>query len=106
MSDWEFVATPEDLPPGSWMVVDIDDVQIAVFNVAGEFYAVEDECTHDHACLTGLPLEGHEVVCPRHGARFDLRTGEALSAPAYEPLTTFPTRVDDGRIEVRDDRWD
>jgi 3-phenylpropionate/trans-cinnamate dioxygenase ferredoxin subunit len=56
--------------------------------------------------LTGGSVEGDEIVCPRHGARFSIRTGEALSAPAYEPTETFPVRIDDGEVQVRDDRWD
>jgi 3-phenylpropionate/trans-cinnamate dioxygenase ferredoxin subunit len=56
--------------------------------------------------LTGGFVEGDVIVCPRHGARFSIRTGEALSAPAYEPTDIFPVRVHDGNVQVRDDRWD
>ena len=106
MSEWVDVAPAADLGPGSWRVVDVDDVQIAVFNVGGEFFAIEDVCTHDGGCLTGGEVEGGEIVCPRHGARFSIRTGEALSAPAYEPVSTFPIRIEAGMVQVRDDRWD
>ena len=57
MPDWEFVAMADELPPGSWKVVDVDDVLIAVFNIEGEFYAIEDQCSHEHVCLTGLPID-------------------------------------------------
>jgi 3-phenylpropionate/trans-cinnamate dioxygenase ferredoxin component len=106
MSDWAVVARADELQPGSWRVVDVDGTQIVVFNLGGRYYALEDVCTHDGGQLTGGRVEGDEIVCPRHGARFCIRTGEALSAPAYEATATFPVRVENGVIEVRDDRWD
>lgn len=106
MSDWVDVARVEELPPGSHRVVDVDDVLIAVFNVDGEYYAIEDVCTHDGGRLTGGVVEGDQVICPRHGARFCIRTGDALTPPAYAPTATFPVRVVDGIVQVRDDRWD
>jgi 3-phenylpropionate/trans-cinnamate dioxygenase ferredoxin subunit len=87
-------------------VVDVDGAQIAVFNVDGQYYAIEDVCTHDGGILTGGPVENDEVICPRHGARFSVRTGEALSPPAFEPVAKLPVRVENGIVEVRDDRWD
>lgn len=74
---------------------------IAIARTGGAFYAVEDICTHDGAELTGGLIEGTEIVCPRHGARFCLRTGQALTPPAYEPIQSFETRVDADRIWVR-----
>ncbi len=106
MSDWIVVAEADALKPGEVRVVDADGTAIAVFNVAGEFFALEDVCTHDGGQLTGGCIEGGEVVCPRHGARFSIRSGEALTPPAYEPTAVFPVRVEGGRILVRDDRWD
>ena len=106
MSDWIDVAPADEFKPGTWQVVDIDGAQIAVFNVAGHFYAVEDLCTHDGGELAGGDLEGTEVVCPRHGARFCLRTGSALTPPAYDAIDIFPTRIEGGVVQVRDDRWD
>jgi 3-phenylpropionate/trans-cinnamate dioxygenase ferredoxin subunit len=87
-------------------VVDVDGVQVAVFNLEGELFAIEDVCTHDGGVLTGGPVQGECIVCPRHGAMFSIRTGEALSAPAYEPTARMPVRVEQGVIQVRDDRWD
>jgi 3-phenylpropionate/trans-cinnamate dioxygenase ferredoxin component len=104
--NWVPVAPTSELAPGAYRVVDVDGTQVAVFNVGGEFYAVEDICSHDGATLTGLPLEGEEVVCPRHGARFNVKTGAVLCAPAYEPIASFPVQVVDGVVQVRDDRWD
>lgn len=106
MSDWVTVARAGELAPGEWRVVAVDDTQIAVFNVRGELHAIEDVCTHDGGQLTGGTVDGDEIVCPRHGARFCIRTGAALTAPAYEPTAAFPVRVADGRIQVRDNRWD
>lgn len=106
MSDWVDVARVEELPQGERKVVDVDGANIAVFNIGGQYYAIEDVCTHDGGELASGPLEGDEVVCPRHGARFCVKTGAALAPPAYEPVAVFPTRIADGKVQVRDDRWD
>jgi 3-phenylpropionate/trans-cinnamate dioxygenase ferredoxin subunit len=87
-------------------VVEGDGAQVAVFNLADELYAIEDVCTHDGGILTGGPIEGDQIVCPRHGARFCIKTGEALTPPAFEPTATFPVRVDNDEVQVRDERWD
>ena len=106
MSDWVDVATVEELPPGSWRVVDVDGSLIAVFNINGEYHAIEDVCTHDGSTLTGGDIEDDVIVCPRHGAKFSIKTGEVLAPPAYESIDTFPVRVEGGKVQVRDDRWD
>ena len=106
MSDWVTVAKVGEVAPGDWRTAMVDDAPIVVFNLDGEYYAIEDVCTHDGGQLTGGTVEGDEIVCPRHGARFCIRTGEALSAPAYEPTARFPVRIENGEIQVRDDRWD
>ena len=107
MSDWVFVAEAQAIKPGHYETVELDGTIVAVFNIDGAFYAIEDVCTHDGTVLTsGNPIEGDEIVCPRHGARFCVRTGAALSAPAYEPTNIFPVKVERGSIFVRDHRWD
>jgi len=106
MSDWVKVAKVGAIAPGGHKIVDIDGTQIAVFNLGGEHFAIEDVCTHDGGMLTGGPVEHDQVICPRHGARFCVRTGEAVSPPAFEPVATLPVRVEDGIVQVRDDRWD
>lgn len=106
MADWIDVARAEELLPGKCRIVDADGTRIAVFNVAGEFFAIEDVCTHDGGELASGCLEGDVIVCPRHGARFSVRTGDALSAPAFEPTAVFPVRIESGLVQVRDDRWD
>lgn len=106
MSDWVNVASQEEFGPGQSRIVDVEDAEIAVFNLGGRYYAIENVCTHDGSTLSGGSVEGDEIICPRHGARFCIRTGEALTAPAYEPVDTFPVRVEQGMVQVRDDRWD
>ena len=106
MSDWVAVARAGELAQGQWRVADVDGTQIVVFNIDGEYYAIEDVCTHDGGQLTGGHVEGDQIVCPRHGARFCIRTGAALTAPAYEPTAKFPVRVLNGEVQLRDDRWD
>ena len=106
MSDWIDVERAEALEPGEPVLVELDDTTIAVFNVDGAYYAIQDVCTHDGEELTGGPIEGDQIICPRHGARFCLRTGAALSPPAYEPVHCFPVRIDQGMVQVRDDRFD
>ena len=106
MSDWVNVALVNDFPTGERMFVTLDDVRIVVFNLSGEFYAIEDICTHDGGELASGELEGDEIICPRHGARFCIRTGEVTKPPAYEGLDTFPVRIEQGMVQVKDDRWD
>ena len=106
MSAWTVVCPLAELPPGSRRTVDIDGALVLVVNSGGELFAVEDVCSHDGAPLGEGSIEGEAVVCPRHGARFCLRTGAVLAPPAYAPIATFPLRVTAGVVEVRDPRWD
>ena len=105
MSEWSKVARIEALPPGSRRVADVDGVSVVLFNLAGEYFAIEDTCTHDGGELASGELEGDEIICPRHGARFNLRSG-AATAPAYSPVAAMKVRLNDGWVEVLDDRWD
>ena len=75
--------------PATTRSVEVDGRFVAVFNIDGEFFAIDDLCTHDGGGLAGGEVEGDVVICPRHGARFCLRTGEALTPPAYEPVRTY-----------------
>jgi 3-phenylpropionate/trans-cinnamate dioxygenase ferredoxin subunit len=97
---WLPVAPADSIPPGDYAQIEIDGTLVAVFNVAGNFYAIDDVCTHDGGELAGGAVEGDVVICPRHGARFCLRTGAALTPPAYEPVRTYQTRVVDGIVQV------
>jgi 3-phenylpropionate/trans-cinnamate dioxygenase ferredoxin subunit len=105
MSDWIVVARTGEIGPGAFKVVDVDGAMVAVFNVNGDYYAIDDACTHDGGSLSGGEVQGEEVVCPRHGARFNIRTGAVTAPPAYEGVHAFPVRVQDGQVMVRDDRW-
>lgn len=104
MNGWVRVGTRSDFLPGEYKVVWDGDTPIAVYNIDGALYAVEDTCTHDGGDLAGGEVFGFEVECPRHGARFDLRTGAVTRLPAYEPIASFPVREEDAVIWTRDDR--
>ena len=90
-----------ELEAGSRIESDVDGYRVRVAQVNGKLYAFEDRCTHDDSPFDDAPMEDTEIICPRHGARFCLRTGEALSPPAYEPLRIFDVRENAGRVEVR-----
>ncbi|MBI5631356.1 MAG: non-heme iron oxygenase ferredoxin subunit [Elusimicrobia bacterium] len=94
------VASVSDIPAGSMRVVEAGRLRIALCNVEGRFYAVEDVCTHDDGPLGEGTLRGCEVECPRHGARFDVRTGAVTRMPAVVPVRTFPVRVEGEDILV------
>lgn len=100
---WVTVAPAASIAPGDYATVELANGFVAVFNVDGEFFAIDDVCTHDGGGLAGGALEDHLVICPRHGARFCLRTGKALTPPAYEPVRRYATRVTDGVVEVQDE---
>ena len=110
MSNWTDIAALREFGPGQSRLLNIAGVEIAVFNLAGQYYAVEDVCSHDGSPLLGCGLEaedvldGDQIICPRHGARFCIRTGAALTPPAYEPLTTFPVKITSGMVQTRDNR--
>jgi 3-phenylpropionate/trans-cinnamate dioxygenase ferredoxin subunit len=104
MIGWIRVCSREDLLPGEFQIAYDGDTAIAVFNIDGAYYAIEDVCTHDGGELAGGPIEGFEVECLRHGARFDVRTGAATCPPAYEPTISFPVKLEDGAIWTRDSR--
>lgn len=90
----------DDLIPGERIFIDVDDMAVVIFNIAGDVYAIEDSCTHDDGPLGEGEIEGFEIICPRHGARFDVRDGRALTLPAIEPTRYFPVRVVDNQIEI------
>jgi 3-phenylpropionate/trans-cinnamate dioxygenase ferredoxin subunit len=88
------VARVLDIAPGTTKVVHAGEVEMMLCNVDGAIYAIEDVCTHDGGPLDQGELEGNRIVCPRHGATFDVRTGEVVALPAVLPVGTFPVRVD------------
>jgi 3-phenylpropionate/trans-cinnamate dioxygenase ferredoxin subunit len=93
----------EELPPGSVKIVHAGELSVGVYNCGGELMALEDRCSHDDGPLAEGDWEPEDCVaiCPRHGARFDIRSGRALSLPAYLPVETFPVRVEDGIVKVK-----
>lgn len=101
MVEFVKVATTDELQPGMRKVVDVDGVFVAVFNVGGHFYAIEDACTHDDGPLAEGELDGYVIECPRHGAQFDIRDGRVLRFPAVVPVRTFEVKVEDGDVLVR-----
>lgn len=94
------VAKRSDIAPGTTRRVVVDDVEILLCDVAGQLYAIEDVCTHDGGPLDQGELQGACVVCPRHGATFDVRTGAVVTLPAVVPLMTFPVTVDGDAVYV------
>ena len=101
MAAWIDVASENEIKPGEWIVVKSGLFDIIIFNLEGEFYAIEDVCPHDGEELSSGELEGDEIVCPRHGAQFNIKTGEVTVPPALEGVATFPTRVCGGKVQVK-----
>ncbi|HLS90487.1 MAG TPA: non-heme iron oxygenase ferredoxin subunit [Limnochordia bacterium] len=100
MAEFVTVAKESDLSPGQSMCVIVKGRKVALFNVDGTVYAISDTCSHAEASLSEGELDGHVVTCPRHGARFDVRTGKALSLPAWAPVDTYEVKVENGEIKV------
>lgn len=97
---WITVASTRDIPPGKAKVVRVGENSLALCNVNGAFFAVQNLCTHDGGPLGEGVLFGYAIECPRHGARFDVRSGAVLALPAVRPIQTFKTRVQGDKIEV------
>ena len=102
MSTLVDVCPLSELPPGGMRMVEWEDLEIGVFNCDGTVYAIEDRCSHDDGTLVDglLDQDGCTIECPRHGSRFDLKTGKPLTLPAYVPVDTFPVIIDDQTIKV------
>ncbi len=89
-----------DVPDGSVQVCDLEDREVAICKANGQIYAIDNLCTHDDGPLDQGEIDGFEIECPRHRARFDIRTGEATRGPAIMPVDTYPVRVNGEEIEV------
>jgi 3-phenylpropionate/trans-cinnamate dioxygenase ferredoxin subunit len=98
--DFIEIGLVSELENGGRLFVEVDEQAIVVFNIAGELFAIADQCSHDNGPLGEGDVEEYEVVCPRHGAKFDIRTGKALSLPAIVDIPTYPVRVIQGKIEL------
>ena len=94
------VATTDEIQPGERMVVEIGRRWIAIFNVDGQYYAIEDRCTHDDGPLAEGELYGCEIECPRHGARFDIRTGKVTAPPALVDVPSYSVRIMNNEIQI------
>lgn len=99
-SQWIDVGPSESVPEREPLSVEVDGIPVVVVRCGLDIYAVEDRCTHDGEALGEAVVESCQIICPRHGAQFCLRTGEALTPPAYEPLRTYKVREDAGRVLV------
>jgi 3-phenylpropionate/trans-cinnamate dioxygenase ferredoxin component len=94
------ICSTDELPNGERLFIEIGEFQMVVFNIAGIFFAIADLCSHDDGPLGDGEVEDHQVICPRHGARFDIATGAVLSLPASEDIPAFPVIIEDGQIKV------
>ena len=95
------VCRVSDLPDPGKTIVKLGDRTVALFRVAGQFWATDDRCTHDGGHLVGGQLEGCTIICPRHGARFDVRTGQVLSQPATVDLAVHEVKIEGDDVLVR-----
>ena len=101
MSDFIAVARTTDVPDPGSALVEVDERLIVLFHVGGKFYAIDDVCTHDGGPLSEGDLDGYAIACPRHGARFDIRTGAALSMPATLPTAAHLVKVAGDQVLVK-----
>ncbi len=101
MSEFTKVATTSEIPEGGKLYAELDERLIVIFRAAGDLYCLDDVCTHDGGPLGEGQLDGLEIACPRHGARFDIRSGKALSMPATEPTAVHEVKLEGSDVLVR-----
>ena len=100
MAEFVKAANTDEVAPGQARLVNVKGREIVLFNIEGAFFALENPCTHEEGPLAEGEVLGHEVTCPWHGAKFDIRTGEALGPPAYEAVTRYNVRITGTDIEI------
>jgi len=100
MAEWIDIAPLHELVPGDRKIIKTPYCEIAVFNLDGDFFAIEDVCSHDGGELASGACDGDQIICPRHGARFCIRDGRALTPPAYEDIESFPVRLEGDMVQV------
>ena len=106
MTDFVKVAELNELQPGQRKMIDFEDVTVALINVEGEYYCIEDLCTHDGGPVAEGEIDGFSIECPRHGALFDIRDGSVLSMPAVVPIPTYEVRIEgDDILVAQPDSW-
>ena len=101
MSLFLTVAKVSDVPPGRTKVVELEGKRIALCNANGTIYAIDDICTHDNGPLGEGELFGDQIECPRHGARFDVKTGKVVCLPAVRPVKTYEVKVEGGEVRIK-----
>jgi len=94
------VASVDELGDGERLILDIDGEAIAVFNIAGLYYAIADVCSHDDGPVAEGELNEYEIICPRHGAKFDIRSGRVLTLPAIVDIPAYPVRIEGNEIQI------
>ncbi len=94
------IASVEELNDGERLFIEIDGQPIMIIRLANQYYAIADKCSHDDGPVGEGALEGFEIICPRHGARFDIRSGRVLALPAFVDIPAYPVRVNEGQIEI------
>jgi 3-phenylpropionate/trans-cinnamate dioxygenase ferredoxin component len=94
------IASVEQIPFGERVFIELGGKSIVLFNLAGKFFAIGDVCTHDNGPVGDGDIEENEIICPRHGARFDIRTGKATSLPALVDIPAYPVRIVEGMVEI------
>ena len=97
---WIDASAVDDVPEDDVIGVVVGDRDIALYNAGGEIYATDNICTHGHARLCEGFLDGHEIECPLHQGRFDIRTGAPSCAPVTEAIRSYPIRIESGRVFV------
>ena len=100
MAEFRKVAKAEEIPPGQGKTVEVGGNQVALFNVGGTFYAINNVCSHAGGSLGEGFVEEDQVECPWHGARFNVKTGEALTPPAFEKVASYKVRVSGPDVEI------
>ncbi len=94
------IAPTSELPNGGRLFIEIEGKSIVIFNIAGQYFAIADICTHDDGPLGDGDLEGFNIVCPRHGGEFDVRTGQAVQMPAVVDIPAYPVKIADGMVQI------
>ncbi|MCU0507339.1 MAG: non-heme iron oxygenase ferredoxin subunit [Anaerolineae bacterium] len=100
MANFLKVGRADEIGPGEKKIYEVDGIEVVIVNLDGEYFCLEDVCTHDGGPLGEGELENGHIICPRHGARFDVRTGDALTLPAFEPAPTYQVKVENGDLYV------
>lgn len=101
MSTWISVFSVDDIENGQHRVVDIDDTEVVIFKVDNDFFAIENVCSHDSGEIASGVLKNGEIICPRHGARFCIKTGDVKSPPAYEGVESYAVRIENNIVQIQ-----